>query len=466
MMAIKRVLQGLACVSALFFATASVAVAQTSGCDVTEFTSKNAEFYLKAETELLANDNPPGALVALNQLRAQDLNCYEFGAALRLGAAIKIQSGDYAGAARDLETALDRGFVAEGDKVGTYFNIAQIYLTEDDLDKAVGFYEKWLAAGGSPNRDQKWQLAVLYQKLDRNPDSLVWAEQVLQADGTNAKREVYDFLIYLYDSTGQLAKKAELLELLLAKNPGERRLWDAIAGDYFQADEERKAFEVQKAMYLAGLLTTEAEVMRIVNFYNRFNAPYQAARILEKEINQGRVEKSYKRLELLANLYQVSREYERAIPVIEEAAQISTNGEMYERLGRSYTELREWDKAEAALLNALDKGGLSDSKLAWVLIGQSRYERNDRSGAREAFRKANSRAGRGWVDFMAAEDATERALARFEISSRLQDARAEKTRCDKLRVLGDKGLPESCFDIGDRIGSLEDELSAFDARVG
>jgi uncharacterized protein HemY len=466
MMAIKRILQGLASASAVFAVATSVATAQTSGCAETEFSSKNAEFYLRAETELLANDNPAGALLALNQLRALDLNCYELNAALRLGAAIKIQSGDYAGAARDLETALDRGFVAEADKATTYINIAQIYLTLDDLPKAAGFYERWLSAGGTPTRDQKWQLAVLYQKLDRNRDSLTWAEQVLRADGTNAKREVYDFLIYLYDATGQLAKKAELLELLLAKNPTERRLWDAISGDYFQADEERKAFEVQKAMYLAGLLTTEQELMRIVNFYNRFNAPYQAARILEKEINQGRVERTYQRLELLANLYQVSREYERAIPVIEQAAEISTNGAMYERLGRSYSELQEWAKAEAALLNALEKGGLENASLAWVLIGQSRYERSDRSGAREAFRTASSRAGRGWIDFMAAEDATERALARFEISSRLQDARAEKTRCDKLSVFGDEGLPEACLDIRDRIQSFEEELIAFDARVG
>ena len=75
---------------------------------------------------------------------------------------------------------------------------------------------------------------------------------IFEIDGSNAEREVYDFLIYLYDATGQRAKKAALLEQLLAKNPNERRLWDAIAGDYFQANEERKAFEVQKAMYLGG----------------------------------------------------------------------------------------------------------------------------------------------------------------------------------------------------------------------
>ena len=461
-MTMKNMLQGFVASAVVFAFGSGVASAQT--CAETQFTSKNADFYLKAETEILVNDNPQAALVALNQLRAQTLNCYEFGAALRLGAAIKIQADDYEGAVVDLVAALDGGYVSEADRAQTIFNIAQIYLSTENLPKALSYYEQWLAAGGVPNRDQKWQLAVVNQKLDRNRDALVWAEQVLAADGVNAQREVYDFMIYLYDETGQLAKKAELLELLLAKNPTERRLWDAISGDYFQADEERKAFEVQKAMYLAGILQTEDEIMRVVNFYNRFNAPYQAAKILEKEINQGRISKTYERLELLANLYQVAREYQRAIPVIEEAAELSDNGQMFERLGRSYSEIQDWEKADVALTRAIAKGGLKDVGLAWVLIGQSRYERDDRSGAREAFRAASNRGARGWLDFMAAEDATEVAIARFEISSKLQDARAEKQRCDKLSVFGDQGLPEACETVTQRITEIETDLIAFDRR--
>ncbi|MDJ0920627.1 MAG: tetratricopeptide repeat protein [Henriciella sp.] len=447
-MTINRILRGLAASGAMLALTAGASLAQE--CTETQFSSKNAEFYLKAETELLTNKNAQAALGFLNQLRNQEMNCYEEGSALRLGAAIKIEAGDYAGAVRDLEAALNRGFIPQSEHKTTYYNISQIYLNTENLPKAMEYFDKWLAAGGAPNRDTKWQLAVINQKLERPRESLRWAEEVFAADGPNADRQVYDFLIYLYDETGQLAKKAQLLEQLLAKNPNERRLWDAISGDYFRANEDRKAFEVQKAMYLGGILQTEDEIMRVVNFYNTFNAPYQAAKILNKEMNQGRINKTYNRMELLANLYQVAREYERAIPVIEEAAQMSSNGEMYERLGRSYTELQEWAKAEEALTNAINKGGLKDRSLAWVLIGQSRYERGDRAGAREAFRQANSRAGRGWIDFMASEDATERALVVFEASSLVQDLTTERKRCKDIEVLG--GEPtEACQTVDQRL---------------
>jgi len=462
-MTMLRMFKWTVAATAMMAVSAGSAFAQGTGCTETTFSSKNAEFYLKAETELLANKNTAAALAALTQLRTKELNCYEQGAALRLGAAIKIESGDYGGAVRDLEAALNGGYIPESDRKNTYYNISQIYLNEENLPKSLEYFQKWIAAGGTPTRDQMWQLAVINQKMDRNRESLNWAEKVFQIDGPNAKRDVFDFLIYLYDDTGQLAKKAQLLEQLLTKNPNERKLWDAISGDYFRANEERKAFEVQKAMYLGGILSTEDELMRIVNFYNRFNAPYQGARVLEKEMNAGRINKTYEKMELLANLYQVAREFKRAIPVIEEAAAMSGDGTMYERLGRSYTELKEWERAEAAFTQALNKGGLKDKSLAWVLIGQSRYERKDRAGARDAFTKANSRAGRSWRAFMASEDATIVALARFDIASKLQDAKAANELCKKTAILG--GEPtEACQNVDGLIAELEVELAAFDAR--
>ncbi|MCI4645430.1 MAG: hypothetical protein MRY64_11665 [Hyphomonadaceae bacterium] len=447
-MALKSKIRSFVAACALVVLGAGTAVAQ--GCDVTEFTSKNGQLYLAAENELLVNDNATAALAKLNELRANEMNCYEEGALLRLSAAVKVESGDYMGAVADLESAVNKGYVPADQIATTYYNIAQLYLQDENMPRAISYMERWMSAGGQPDRSQKWQLAVLYHKADDNQKSLRWAEEVFRQDGPNAEREVYDFLIFLYDETGQLAKKAQLLEQLLRRNPTERRLWDAIAGDYFQAGNQRRAFEVQKAMYLGGILQTSDEIMRVVNFYNQFDVPFQAAKILEKEMNAGRVEKNYEKLELLANLYQVAREFERAIPVIREAAQLSNSGEMYERLGRSYAELKDWEQTEEALLQALNTGGINDRGTAWTLIGQSRYERDDVEGALEAFRSANNRGGRGWIDFIAAERATARALQCFELRTPFLELDNERKACNRLSALNEDQRPEGCRTIDER----------------
>lgn len=447
-MALNTLFKGM--MAACAFAALAVGGAAAQGCDTTEFTSKNGQLYLAAENELLVNDNPAGALAKLNELRAQPMNCYEEGAALRLSAAVKVETNDYPGAIRDLEALVRSGNVPASEIGQTYYNISQLHMSTENLPEALRYMNLWMQNGGQPNRTQKWQLAVLYHKADNNREALRWAEEVFRQDGPNAEREVYDFLIYLYDQTGQLAKKAQLLETLLQRNPNERRLWDAVAGDLFQAGDQRRAFEVQKAMYLGGILQTEDELMRIVNFYNQFDVPYQAARTLEKEMNAGNISKTYERMELLANLYQVAREFERAIPVIREAAQMRNSGEMYERLGRSYAELKDWENTESSLLRALEVGGVKDPGTVWVLIGQSRYERDDVEGAIEAFRNANNSGGRGWLSFIDAERRTERALYCFTLRTPFLELENEQKACNQLRALSEDQLPPGCLTVRDR----------------
>ncbi|MEM1150115.1 MAG: hypothetical protein AAGI03_06110 [Pseudomonadota bacterium] len=456
-MALNKLFKGM--MAACAFTALAVGGAAAQTCDTTEFTSKNGQLYLQAENELLVNDNPAAALAKLNELRASEMNCYEEGALLRLSAAVKVETDDYPGAVRDLETAIQRGYVPAAEIGQTYFNIAQLHMSSENLDEALRYMNLWMQNGGAPNRQQKWQLAVLNHKADDNRQALRWAEEVFREDGPNAEREVYDFLIYLYDQTGQLAKKAQLLETLLQRNPNERRLWDAIAGDYFQSGDQRRAFEVQKAMYLGGILQTEDELMRIVNFYNQFDVPYQAARTLEKEMNAGNISKTYERMELLVNLYQVAREFERAIPVIREAAQMRNSGEMYERLGRSYAELKDWENTEAALTQALNAGGVNDTGTIWTLIGQSRYERDNVEGAIEAFRNANNAGGRGWLSFIEAERRTERALYCFTLRTPFLELENEQKACNQLRAFSEDQLPPGCLTIADR---FEEAATAYE----
>lgn len=460
-MSMKMLLKSAAISATLMFGFSTVAQAQVAGCEVTELSSssKATDLYLKAETELLTNDNPQGAIAMLNQMRAlPDLNCLEEGILLGLSAQVNITLEDYPAAIADLQTRLRKGFIPAEQKPQTLLAISQLYFQEPDLANGLNFMNQWIAAGGKPTRDQKYTLAQVNYNLDKYPEALRWLEQVFAADGPDADRSVYDFLILLYDRTGNKAKKAQLLEQLLIRNPEDRRVWDAISGEYFQAEDDRKAFEVQRAMYLGGILKTEDEIMRIVNFYNTFNAPYEAAKVLEKEINAGRISRSFERLELLANLYQVAREHERAVPVIERAAREFNSGAMYERLGRSYADLQQWAKAEEALKKGLDVGGVKDKGLAWVLIGQSRYERDDRAGAREAFRNANNRGGAGWLAFMASEDQTAIAFRRFTAQQLVTKLQNEKKACDKLKIIGEPS--EACESVQTRLTEAIDAMNA------
>ena len=209
-------LKSRVCVLALMLGVSGFAgQAQAQACQETQFSASNSELYMTAETELLTNKNAAGALVGLDRLLSQPLNCYEEGAALRLGAVIKIELQNYASAARDLETALSKGYIPEWGVVEIYYNLSQLYLRLENTPRSLEFYDKWLAAGGAPTPEQKWTLAVLKAQMGRYDDAITLAEAVLASQGATPGVEVQDFLVTVYGQTGKYQKQAALLQQMV-----------------------------------------------------------------------------------------------------------------------------------------------------------------------------------------------------------------------------------------------------------
>ena len=103
-------------------------------------------------------------------------------------------------------------------------------------------------------------------------------------------------------------------------------------------------------------------------------------------------------------------------------------------------------------------GGVKDKGNALVQIGQSRFERGDRAGAREIFRQAGNRAGQSWLAFMDSEIATKNALVCFEVQSAYLNIENEAKICKRLAVLGEDYLTENCKSVPERLSAAEQKF--------
>src|SRR5690606_18107037 len=106
----------------------------------------------------------------------------------------------------------------------------------------------------------------------------------------------------------------------------------------------------------AGYLENEGQFLNLASqLYNNDN-PFGCARIIEKGMDDGVIEEDEDNLSFLGTCWQLAREDAKAAPVLERAAALSDDGELYVRLGRVYMTLSEWEKSIDAFNSGLEKG--------------------------------------------------------------------------------------------------------------
>jgi len=358
----------------------------------------------------LANADPPdtrGALNAMNALiakRGDRLTGYDKGTIYEIRGTFKVQLDDIPGALRDYETAVATNALPLVRSNLLRYNIAQINYQLENYDAAIAGLREWLrVACGEPPANAYYLIALGYiQKEDFRS-----AEQPMETALRLKKKEdsaaskapdknYYSILNLIYSNLRKYDKWANHLETMINIWPDDSALWGQLTSAYAIQKKDNEAFSVLEVAYRAGLLTTSQQVLQLVQYYSFFENAYRGAKLLEREMNAGVVERSRDNLILLSQLWDQSREAKKAIPILEEAAKVSGQGELYFRLGRVLVADEQYAKADRILLQAINSGNLkeSDRADAWLLLGNARFsaaDTQDRAAlrrAREAFQRA------------------------------------------------------------------------------
>lgn len=414
------------------------------------FSQRVGEVMLRAQEALTAEDFPT-ALRELNRAYELDPSPYEAGVILQIRGQTKFFLDDVNGAISDWQIALRDGDLTEEESANLEFNIGQLYLAEGQYQSALNILIPWIDR--YPERvtaQALLNIVAAYASLEP-PDyraALPYGRRAYEL--ANPRERVhYDTLNFLFAENGLTEERAALLQEMVQLFPTDKTIWNSIAALYAQGATEAEqrgddreferllgqAFEVRKIMYLNGMLTSESEIQFVVDYYSFFDVPIRGAEILAQEMARGRIEQTQRNFEKLARLYRQAREWDSAIDPQTRAAELSGDGILFRQLGEALyarSEPGDLARAEEAFQRALQAGGLDDPGEVWVLIANTRYEREDRDGAVRAFREAlntarrasTRRSAQGWLDFIDGEIEAQRRREEFE----------RKVRADEIRV--------------------------------
>ncbi|WP_291842167.1 hypothetical protein [Maricaulis sp.] len=372
------------------------------------------------------------------------LSPYERAILLRQRGRARYELDSMDGAISDWRTVIALANLPDDDLNALRINTGQLLMVDGQYRAGINLTEAAIGHGVAVNADLAMRLAQAYAQDDDHQGGLAYARDAFtlaEADGAEGRQHI-SVLLYYYQQLERLPDQMALMELMVARWPDEKANWTSYAALLAQNGREADAFEVNRIMYLNGMLTSSEELVRLAQYYSYYDYPYGGAVMLERELNAGRVEASVSNLQLLANLWRHAREWERALPVLERVATTSGHGRDYEAYGEALYRAAQFSEAEAVFLQAINRGGLSRPGDTWTYVGNARMELGRLNAAEQAFLRAldwdYSRAGaQGWLDFIASKRAVLRAARELEILTTIESCEIDIERLRRQVVVSE-----------------------------
>jgi tetratricopeptide (TPR) repeat protein len=331
------------------------------------------------------------AEAALQKLRPQSLNELELAKYHQIHALVSYGRKDMNGAREHLRGALAQNALEPDEQAQIHFQIAQLYLQEERWEDVVKELDAWFALLEQPPPHGYYLMALAhYQNQDLNA-ALGPAQKAV--DGADQPQESRLQLLLAIRLTNREYKEAEpVLRTLVTRYPDKKIYWTQLSTLYGALGDFDKALVFLQLSNNQGMLTQDSELRRLAQLQLAQDLPYPAAQLLTKSLEAQSLEANANAFELLSTAWIQARDFDKALEPLERAADLSTDGKLYVRLAQVHLQREEWSQAEAALREALDRGGLDNVGEPQLLMGITFYSQKRPDQALPWFARARAHA--------------------------------------------------------------------------
>jgi len=354
---------------------------------------------LSEAQELIDAKDMQGALSVLNGMldRSKRLNGNEIGQVHNMLGFVYFSMENYEKSIDEYKQVVAQGEdIPEGLETTTLYTLAQLSFVTDNFDDALKYMNIWLEKANNPGPEPHIFMGQVYYQMKQYPKSIDQIElgiSIAQERNTPVKENWWALLNYLYFEQENWPKVLEILEILVTEFP-KRDYWVRMAGILGQEGDEKGQVHAMQGAYNLGFLDRETDLTSLAGLLMQEQAPYRAAMVMEKGINDGVIEKTSKNLQSYGQALQLSQEIQKAIPVLLDAAKLSDDGKIYDRLSQLYLEDDQFSNCVDAAENAINKGGLRRIQQTYVVKGMCQFNMDRLSSARSSFVACRNEARR------------------------------------------------------------------------
>lgn len=368
---------------------------------------KRVQRYLEKAGELAEADKPKEAEALLLKIQESRLNAFERAYVFRLLGFVAYGNSQPEEAIGYFRKAVDEEALQVKEETRMRYAMGQLYVGIGKWAESIYAFKDWLRHTAEPDPTGYFIQGIAYFQLKKYDAAIAHVEKALEV-APKPQESWLKLLAALHAEKQDFARAVPVLEELLLRFPS-KQYWVQLALINAATESYDISLAVQQMAYEQGYLTETKELMRLAQGYVYHGLPYPAATMIEHELAAGRLEESPEHYEMLANSWIGAREYDRALPPLQKAAQLADTGTFYVRLGQVHMQREEWNDAAKYLARAIRRGDLAEKRgSAQVLLGISLYNDGQLVAAQKSFQQAagierNRAEAERWLEHIAKE---------------------------------------------------------------
>ena len=317
----------------------------------------------------------------------------------------------------------------------TTYTVAQLLTMQENYPKALATLNKWFTLEANPAPEPYILQAQLFYNLNQYKNMIPAIENAMRIARERdkpVKEDWWNLLNFAYFQQEDYRKVRDIQKTLLQNWP-KARYWKSLAGAYTELGEDEKLIYAYDAAHTQGMLVKDSEFVTMAQLYLQAEVPYKAATLLQDKMDAGIVPKNEKNYRLLSQAWMLAQEDQKAIPALEAAAKLSTDGELDQRLANAFLNIGKYGDCVTSANTAIRKGGLKSPDNVQISLGMCLYNLRRYDDAKAAFNNAakvprSQRTARQWIQVIDAEVERNRQIRLAEEAARKKRRELEAKR--------------------------------------
>ena len=301
-----------------------------------------------------------------------------------------------------LRKSLDTKKLPQNVTFNVGYMVAQLYAALGEFDNAMIFDKDWFAELETPNPNQYIFMANIYAQVKRYQESVPYAETAIK--NSDKPRETwYQLLTANYFELRRFPDAAKVLLEVIELWPEKTGYWEQLASVYMMMDNPSYALASLKVAFENDLIEKETTIKSLFQLAMIKEIPDHAARLVEKAMSNGILNRNEVYLDLIAQAWVSAREINNAVETYSELSKIVDHGEPLRKMANLQINSSQWQEAENNLQEALSRK-LEKPGETWLLLGIAQSELGKFDSARTSLRKARAyqsveRSASSWLRY-------------------------------------------------------------------